>query len=227
VLGNDVQIETYGLAGRLSGSVSASSDPSGIGRGAGELKIEEGKYTAYGRKLDIERGRLIFSGGLVSDPGVDIRAVKKFPDLTAGVNVRGKLRNPQLGFFSDPSLPQSQIVSILVAGGTIESLQTNSSSTAQVGLARNELLAQGGALVAQQIGARLGLEDISIESNAANQTSLVLGKFLNPRLYVSYGVSLAESINTVKLRYTLGDRWTIKTEAGENRSADLVYTIER
>ena len=42
-----------------------------------------------------------------------------------------------------------------------------------------------------------------------------------------YGVSLAESINTVKLRYTLGDRWTIKTEAGENRSADLVYTIER
>jgi translocation and assembly module TamB len=163
----------------------------------------------------------------VSDPGVDIRAVKKFPDLTAGVNVRGKLRNPQLGFFSDPSLPQSQIVSILVAGGTIESLQTNSSSTKQVGLARNELLAQGGALVAQQIGARLGLEDISIESNAANQTSLVLGKFLNPRLYVSYGVSLAESINTVKLRYTLGDRWTIKTEAGENRSADLVYTIER
>jgi translocation and assembly module TamB len=227
VLGNDVQIETYGLAGRLSGSVSASSDPAGIGRGAGELKIEEGKYTAYGRKLDIERGRLIFSGGLASDPGVDIRAVKKFPDLTAGVNVRGKLRNPQLGFFSDPSLPQSQIVSILVAGGTIESLQTNSSSTKQVGLARNELLAQGGALVAQQIGARLGLEDISIESNAANQTSLVLGKFLNPRLYVSYGVSLAESINTVKLRYTLGDRWTIKTEAGENRSADLVYTIER
>ena len=56
---------------------------------------------------------------------------------------------------------------------------------------------------------------------------LVLGKFLSPRLYVSYGISLAESINTIKMRYTLGDRWTIKTEAGKERSADLVYSIEK
>ena len=168
---------------------------------------------------------LIFSGGLVSDPAVDLRAQKVFPDVTAGVNVRGKLRNPQISFFSNPSLPQSQIVSVLVAGGTIESLQK--SGTQQVGQARNELLAQGGAIVAQQLGARMGVEDVGLESDTLNQTSLVLGKFLNPRLYVSYGISLSESINTVKLRYTLGDHWTIKTEAGEKRSTDLVFTIER
>ena len=225
VLGTDVTVETYGLTGKLTGSVSASSDPAGTARGSGELKIEEGKYAAYGRQLDIQRGRLIFSGGLVSDPAVDLRAVKVFPDVTAGVNVRGKLRNPQISFFSDPSLTQSQIVSVLVAGGTIESLQK--SGTQQVGQARNELLAQGGAIVAQQLGARLGVEDVGLESDTLNQTSLVLGKFLNPRLYVSYGISLTESINTVKLRYTLGDHWTIKTEAGQNRSSDLIFTIER
>ena len=58
-------------------------------------------------------------------------------------------------------------------------------------------------------------------------TSLVLGKYLSPRLYLSYGISLTESINTVKMRYTLNDRWTIRTEAGKERSADLVYTIEK
>ncbi len=225
VLGSDVMVDTYGLTGRLTGSVSASSDPSGTARGSGELKVEEGKYAAYGRLLDIERGRLIFSGGLVSDPAVDLRAQKVFPDVTAGVNVRGKLRNPQISFFSNPSLPQSQIVSVLLAGGTIESLQKG--GTQQVGQARNELLAQGGAIVAQQLGARMGVEDVGLESDTLNQTSLVLGKFLNPRLYVSYGISLSESINTVKLRYTLGDHWTIKTEAGEKRSTDLVFTIER
>ena len=225
VLGTDVTVDTYGLTGRLTGSVAASSDPSGAARGSGELKIEEGRYAAYGRQLDIQHGRLIFSGGLVSDPAVDLRAVKVFPDVTAGVNVRGKLRSPQISFFSDPSLPQSQVVSVLVAGGTIESLQKG--GTQQVGQARNELLAQGGAIVAQQLGARLGVEDVGLESDTFNQTSLVLGKFLNPRLYVSYGISLSESLNTVKLRYTLGDRWTIKTEAGEKRSTDLIYTIER
>lgn len=224
VLGPDVTVDTYGLTGRLTGSVTASSDPTGAARGTGELHIADGKYAAYGRLLDIERGRLMFNGGLVSDPAVDLRAIKVFPDVTAGVNVRGKLRNPQLSFFSDPPLPQTQIVSVLVAGGTIESLQR--SGTQQVGQARNELLAQGGAIVAQQLGARLGVEDVGLESDTLNQTSLVLGKFLNPRLYVSYGISLSEALNTIKLRYTLSDHWTVKVEAGENRSADLVFTIE-
>ena len=61
----------------------------------------------------------------------------------------------------------------------------------------------------------------------SNETSLVLGKYLSPRLYVSWGVSLAESINTFKMRYTLGENWTVKTEAGKERAADLVFTIEK
>jgi translocation and assembly module TamB len=55
----------------------------------------------------------------------------------------------------------------------------------------------------------------------------VLGKFLSPRLFVSYGISLTEAINTVKLRYTLSDHWTVKTEAGEAKSADVEFKIER
>ena len=56
---------------------------------------------------------------------------------------------------------------------------------------------------------------------------MVIGKFLSPRLYVSYGVSLTEQINTLKLRYTIGDRWVIRTESGLRQSADIEYTIER
>ena len=68
---------------------------------------------------------------------------------------------------------------------------------------------------------------MGLEQNLANETSLVLGKYLSPRLYVSYGISLTESLNTLKLRYSLNDRWTVKTEVGEARGADLVYTIEK
>jgi translocation and assembly module TamB len=224
-LGNDVTIDTTGLSGRITGSITARTTPDDVSRAIGELQIEEGKYAAYGRKLDIQRGRLIFSGGLLGDPAVDIRAVKQFPDVVAGVNVRGTLRQPRLTFFSEPAIPQSQIVSLILAGGSLESAQTaNRQGTPG---ARNELIGQGAALLAQQIGSRVGIEDVSIESNLANETSLVLGKYLSPRLYVSYGISLTESINTIKMRYTINDKWTVKTEAGKERSADLVYTIER
>ena len=99
--------------------------------------------------------------------------------------------------------------------------------TQRSGAGRNALLAQGGAILAQQLGSKLGIEDVGIEQNLANETSLVLGKYLSPRLYVSYGISLAEAINTLKMRYTLNDKWTIKTESGREQSAEIVYTIER
>jgi translocation and assembly module TamB len=223
-LGDRVTVDTLGLSGRLSGSLRVTSDDTGISRGTGELNVEEGKYSAYGRKLDVERGRLLFSNGLLSDPGIDLRATKVFPDITAGVNVRGTLRSPRMTFFSDPPVTQSQIVSLLLAGGTLESVQN--SSTASGGAARSGLV-QGGAIVAQQLGNKVGIEDVSVESDLTNDTSLVLGRYLSPRLYISYGIGLAEALNTIKMRYTIGDHWTVKTEAGTNRSADLVYTIEK
>ena len=223
-LGDHVDIDTYGLKGRLTGSINVRSGYEETTRASGELKIEDGEYTAYGRRLDIEWGRLIFTGGPVANPGIDIRAQKKFDETVAGLNVRGNLLQPRMTFFSEPSLPQSQIVQMILAGGTVQSSSTAQNRNSAAG---NELLAQGGAILAQQIGSKVGIEDVGIESSLTNETSIVLGKYLSPKLYVSYGISLTESLNTLKLRYTLGDHWTIKTEFGEEGGADLVYTIDK
>ena len=223
VLGDQVHLDTLGLKARLGGTITVRTDESQISRGQGELNIAEGKYAALGRLLDIERGRLIFNNVPLGDPGVDMRAQKVYPDITAGVNVRGSLRAPRLTFFSEPAIPQSQIASLIIAGGSLESVQNSNTA----GAARNDLLAQGTAILAQRVGSRVGIDDVGIESDLSNDTSLVLGKYLSPRLYVSYGISLAEAINTLKMRFTLGDRWTIKTEAGKARSADIVYTIQK
>jgi translocation and assembly module TamB len=189
-LGEQVVIDTFGLSGRLAGSIQTRTAEDGSTHANGELSVTEGKYAAFGRRLDIERGRLLFSGGLVSDPAVDIRATKQYPEVVAGVNVRGTLRTPRMTFFSTPSLPQSQIVSLILAGGNIDRSQDPN----RAGAARDELLAQGGAILAQQIGSRVGVDDVSIEQNLDNSTALVLGKYLSPRLYVSYGISLAVSM---------------------------------
>lgn len=225
VLGERVTIDTYGLSGRLTGSLEARTDENDIARGTGELNVAEGKYIAFGRRLDIEHGKLIFNNGPLADPGIDIRASREFPDVTAGANVRGTLRAPRLTLFSEPQISQSQILSLLIAGGSLESVQAQD---ANGGTRRsNPFAVQGGAILAQQLGEYVGLEDVSLESSLNNETSLVLGKYLTPRLYVSYGVSLTEAINTIKMRYTLGDNWTVKLESGAVQSADLEYTIEK
>jgi translocation and assembly module TamB len=231
-LGDRVTINTSGLQARLSGSITSVTDESGFSRGTGELSIEEGgKYTAYGRRLDITRGRLLFTNSPMGNPGVDLRAVKKFPgaadvgEVTAGVNVRGTLSAPTVSFFSDPPLPQLSIVSLLISGGSLDNVLSGDSAVDATAERKARLL-QGSAILAQQLGKRVGA-DVSVEQDLQNDTSLVLGRFLSPRLYVSYGISFAEAINTIKMNYTIGDKWTVRTESGQAKSADLVYTIRK
>jgi len=218
-LGERVNVDTLGLTAKLGGSLTIRSGEDAITRGTGELTVDSGKYTAYGRQLDVDRGRLIFTGGPIDNPGIDLRAKKVFTDVTAYLNVRGTLLQPRMSFSSDPPLPQSQIAQLILAGGSMETTRNTG--------AGNVALGQGVALLAQQYGSILGIQDASYESDLNNETSVVFGRYLSPRLYISYGVSLTEQLNTLKMRYTLGDHWTLKAEFGQAQGGDLVYTIDK
>ena len=228
-LGDRVQIQTQGLKGRLTGSVVVTSGGESITRASGELRIAGGEYSAYGRQLDIDRGRLIFTASPIDNPGIDIRAVKRFHDpnvgaTVAGINLRGTLRQPQMTFFSEPPLAQQQIISLVFAGGTLFGGPQLGASAAQ-NSSRSEnaqLIGQGAAVLGSQIGLPVG-----IEPTYNNDTALMLGKYLSPRLYVSYGITLLQSLNIVKLRYTLGDHWALSTELGQLGGADIVYSFQK
>jgi len=224
VLGDRVDLDAYGLSGRVSGSVRARTSPREAAVATGELEVHEGEYRAYSRELDVERGRLLFTGGPATDPGVDLRASRKLGIHTVGVIVRGRLRQPQLTLFSDPPLPQAQIASLLIVGQSLDSLQSGDRDELQTEQA--SLASQGGALLAGQLGRHVGLDDVGI-AQGGNGAALVLGKFFSPRFYISYGISLVDEINTLKLRYTIGDRWVISVEAGTESAADIEYRIDR
>jgi translocation and assembly module TamB len=228
-MGDDVRVESFGLQGRIVGGVTTLARTGETPIGRGELSVAEGRYEAYGQKLEISRGKLLFEASPLNDPALDIEARRKVETVTVGLNVRGTLQQPRLSFFSEPSMAQTQIVSYLLVGKPLDDMQ--SSDAATVNSARDAIAMQGGGLLASQIGRRIGLEEVGVESSvdSAGETNqqLVLGKFLSPRLFISYGISLTESINTLKLRYTISDRWVLKTEAGENQSADIEFTVER
>jgi translocation and assembly module TamB len=90
-----------------------------------------------------------------------------------------------------------------------------------IGLASGELLAK-------QVGSAFQVDEIRIESRSTiDKSTLVVGKYLSPRLYVSYGIGLIEPINTFILRYKLGSKWSMQTETGLHTGADLFYTLEK
>ena len=91
-----------------------------------------------------------------------------------------------------------------------------------------DLYDQGLTKAISDMARRFGLDDAGIETQGSwEQASLFAGKYLSPRLYVSYGYGLFESSSLFRARYMLSRHWTLQAETGERTSTDLHFRIER
>lgn len=226
ILGERVDFEGFGLTGQIAGQITVVETPGRVTTGRGELRIEEGRYEAFGQKLEIERGRLLFAAGPIDNPGIDARAVRKIEDVTAGITVKGTLREPDFVLFSEPAMSQADALSYLLFGQPLESADAAQGKTLAGAAAALQLT--GGEFLAQRIGARFGIEEVSIEGGTeAQDAALVLGRQLSPRLYINYSIGLFEQVNIFRIRYKLSARWALQAESGPYGGADLLFNIER
>jgi translocation and assembly module TamB len=226
-LGDTVRVDAYGLKARLEGGVTVRTRPGDVARGDGTIKIVEGEYKAFGQDVKIARGSLTYANAPLNDPVVDLVAERRIEDadVTVSVNVRGTLDAPYVTLTSNPAMSSNEALSYLLTGRSIDTLQ--SGEAANVNDAAESLAVSSGSLLLGTLGSRIGIDQVSVERTGEDDTSVVLGKYLSPKLFVSYGISIAEAINTIKLRYTLNSRWSVKAEAGLDQSADVEYRIER
>lgn len=224
-----IDLSALGLKGKPSGSLLAIEEPGRPAMGVGEIDISEGTFKAYGQDLTIERGRLIFGGGPIDNPGIDLRAYRTSDDGTvkAGIEAKGTLKVPEVTVWSQPPMGEADALAYVMLGHPLG--QANAKEGSLVANAATSLGLKGGNMLAKKIGSRFGLEEARLESKGGlSQTSLVLGKYLSPHLYVVYGIGLFEPVNTFRVRYIMNKQWTLQAESGGNTTgADVLYTLER
>jgi translocation and assembly module TamB len=225
-----VRFDGFGLNAAFSGNILAVEVPGKPTAASGELKVTEGKYRAYGQNLDIETGRLIYAGGPITAPALDVRAVRRpVTGILVGVQVRGSLKGPEFTLFSEPSMTQSEQLSYLVLGRPMDTASREEGSA--VTRAAMALGVAGGDFLSDKFGHKFGVDEIGIDTETretGEEAALVIGKYLSPQLYVSYGLGLFESVSTLRVRYSINSHWKLVTETTETESGgDLLYTIER
>src|SRR6185295_11800076 len=163
ILGDKVSIKALGFSGKTSGSMLVIEEPGKTTTGIGQLVVREGVYKSYGHDLQLERGRLIFAGGPIDNPGLDLKAFRKADDGTiAGINVRGTLRSPQTTIYSEPAMGESEALAYLLLGHPLG--QATAQEGSLVANAANALGLKGGNMLAKKLAARFGLEEARIES---------------------------------------------------------------
>lgn len=116
ILGRDVHFAGLGVNAFINGQLSILSEPGEQMLGSGSFSIEQGSFRAYGQDLDIETGIISFPGGPLSQPGINLRATRTIGDVIAGVSALGPAKNPRITTFSNPPMPEGDIISYLLTG---------------------------------------------------------------------------------------------------------------
>jgi len=218
---DDVSFQGLGLATQLSGSLRLRSLAEGDVVGDGVLKLKKGTYEAYGQKLVIEQGRLLFTGPL-DNPALDIRATRTAGTVKAGILITGTLQSPLATVYSDPVLPEAEAMSYLLTGKPLTSTASTESQaiTAAAGLGASNPLAKD---ITEAIGVDLG-----VESGATEEESMVsVGKQLTSQLRVEYLYGLFNEAWKMKFTYELSRYFSLSGESGLEQAIDLNVTVDR
>lgn len=247
-LGQRFHFSGAGVDARLAGSIRLRAAGGDLPRASGSIRTVGGRFDAYGQKLGIERGIINFQG-LLDNPSLNIRAVRKGLPVEAGVEVVGTAKRPEVRLVSDPEVPDAEKLSWLVLGHGSE--QTGSGDASTLLAAASGLFGgNSGGGVVQHLQQRFGIDEFGVRqgqlgdsgsrqassrivggggfdaAGAAGGSQIVtVGKRIAANAVLSYEQALGRAENIVKLTVNLSRRLSVVGRTGSDNAIDLFYTF--
>jgi translocation and assembly module TamB len=224
-LGDDVQLRGFGLDATLNGELRVEQEAGRPLLAYGELGMPRATYRIYSQELNARDGRLLFYGNPLN-PSLDVRAFRETPSAEVGMLLSGTLGRIQSRLYSTPTLPENEILAILVTGKSFNDMNDQDgnallNAVANFGIERGEGLTSA-------IGDKLGLDTVAINGGASYlDSSLGLGKYITPDLLLRYEIGLFDRQAVLSIDYALTERLRLEVRSGLSQSVDISYTIEK
>ncbi len=234
-----------GLSARLGGQLQITARGRDLPRATGTIRTRDGRFAAYGQQLEIERGILSFQG-LLDNPALDVRAVRKGLAVEPGVQIGGNARRPVVRLISDPELPDTEKLAWLVLGHGPEQMSAGD-ATVLLGAAGG-LLGNDAGNIVQQLKSTFGIDELgvrqgdlggtggrmpasrvagsSVDTTASTGNQIFsVGKRLSSNALLSYEQSIGRAEGIVKLTVNLNRNLALIGRAGSDNAIDLFYTL--
>lgn len=245
-LGKNFLFKGAGVSSRLVGDIRLTASGRDLPRASGSIRTRDGRFDAYGQQLEIERGILTFQG-LLNNPALDVRAVRKGLSVEPGVQIAGTAQKPNIKLISDPDLPEAEKLAWLILGHGPEQMSAGD-ATVLLGAAGG-LLGNNSGNVVQELKQTFGVDEFGIRqgdiggtggprpgsrvaggssTNGAAATGnqiFSVGKRLSPNALISYEQSLSSAESIVKLTVNLTRQISFIGRAGSDNALDVFYTI--
>jgi len=218
----DLWLRGRGLSLQLRGDLQTTlraGEPAVVG----DLSVVEGNYRFLGTLFQVERGVVTFYGDFDSDPHLDLELVSRAAGTVYRIRMTGQALAPTLTLGSEPAMTDGDIVSSLLFGKPLDQLDSGQETllkarTAQV------LTGLGATQVSDRLSRLVGADMVTYNPAAAEdaEDSLLIGKYLSPRLLLKYEQFLGRSTSyTVRLDYALTRLFRLETTVGQGEESGV------
>ncbi|HET7788903.1 MAG TPA: translocation/assembly module TamB domain-containing protein [Myxococcales bacterium] len=197
----------------------------------GVIHVPQGSFSALGRRFTIDDAKIIETGGEISDPELEVKALFDNPQAAVTISVTGTAKNPQLDLSSNPVMDQDQIAFFL-ATGRIQGRATQQGGGVDLSGAATSVV---GSLLFGQVRKELAdvlpVDVITIDSNAQGVAGASVGKYIGDRVFVGYRQRFAQSNqsseNTVegRIEYEISRSLSAEATVGDvSKDLSILYT---
>lgn len=216
-------IQGRGLDAELGGSLrltGAASAPQAVG----EFTMRRGRLQILGRRLTFTRGTLDFAGSLI--PNLNLAADSTVDSTTVTVQVMGLATDPKFVFSSTPALPEDEVLARLIFGRSMSNLSPL--QIAQLAEAAAQLAGVSGPTsLLENLRNSIGVDDLDIKTDAAGNTAVSAGKYLNDRTYVTIEKGDRAGSGKVSVDLDVGRGVKLRGSASEEGEAKGGVFFER
>ncbi len=179
----------------------------------GELKPLDGRLLFMGRYFQIKRGSVFFYGGDEFNPSFDLTLAADVSDVKIEIRLTGTAQKPEVELASDPQMSESDIMSLLLFGRSLNDLDSSQSNMLQRRTA--EVLAVFGmAKLEGPLSQMLGVDMVTFQQSTRDpkKSALLVGKYLNSRTMIKYEQGLENTTEfLINLEYYLTRRLKLET----------------
>jgi translocation and assembly module TamB len=163
----------------------------------GTIDVVRGQYELLGKTFVIERGSVNFQGGEDMNPVLDLVAAYTLrdPDRTEHkleVYVKGMALSPEISFsYAGENISEGDAISYILFGTNLDALNSGQQVALSGGSSTDPLQSVASSILASQLTRILGntfnVDYVEVKSSGAfDNAHLSVGKYITPKLFVSY-----------------------------------------
>ncbi|MEL6360330.1 MAG: translocation/assembly module TamB domain-containing protein [Pseudomonadota bacterium] len=181
----------------------------------GGVNVRRGTIDFAGRRFDISTGEIAFDRLGRNDPRLDLRAEYEADnDLTAAIVVGGRGSAPTVNLASTPSLPNEDIMAVVLFGKAANQLSAFESLQVAQALAQLGGVGPfgGGSGLTGTARSAVGLDMLNLDLDSdTGASALTVGKYLADGLFVSASQNARGDQGSVRVEYEVTDSISLET----------------